>query len=194
MPTDHSTDSKTVPVAFTNGKDDGSNLAQTINAILNGQGVGPDFHSDHAPGSTLDFGSVPQASTKSLFLGITNDSTDPNAGDTTLTDLTLVSAQLSGSGSDLFSIVGLTAGTVLHEGDPLNLEIKYNGTGSHGPTSALLTIITDQGAMFGGSGDSFTYPITITLGPEPSSLAMLAGAATFFGGAARRRRRKPATA
>jgi peptidyl-prolyl cis-trans isomerase A (cyclophilin A) len=187
-PTARTTDSTTIAVNFSNGSADGKNLAETVNAQLSGHGVGPVFSSDLVPGSTLDFGTVPQANTKSLALSISNASTDSNGGDTSLTDLTLLSAEITGPDSSLFSIVGFTADTILHEGDPLSLTISYNGTGAHGARSAVLTILTDEGAAFGADGNAFTYQISASLAPEPSSLMMLSIAGLFIGGLTWRRR------
>ena len=146
-PTDHTTDSLTTPIVFQNGKDDGSNLAQTVNAIINGQGVGPVYSSSVAPGTTLDFGLVSGANTKTLTLTLSNISTDPNGGQSQLTDLTILSASISGTDQALFSIGGLSLGTVLHENDSLPLNISYNGNGTVGEHVATLTVITDEGRV-----------------------------------------------
>jgi len=186
-PTAHTTDSTTIVTAFNNGSADGRNLAETVNANLSGRGVGPVFSSDLAPGSTLDFGTVPQADLKSLILNVSNASTDPNGGNTALTDLTLLNAEITGTDAGLFSIVGFTPGALLHESDLLSLEIAYNGTGAHGDRSAVLTFFTDEGAAIGASGNVFTYQISASLAPEPSSLVLLAIAGLFLGGLAWRR-------
>jgi hypothetical protein len=123
----------------------------------------------------------------SLFLNVSNASTDPNGGNPALTDLTLLNAEITGSDSGLFLIVGFTPGTVLHQGDLLTLEITYNGTGAHGERSAMLTIVTDEGVAIGASGDAFTYQITASLAPEPSSLVLLAVGGLFLGGLTWRR-------
>jgi hypothetical protein len=181
-PISHAADSTTVPIQFSNGSANGANLAETVNANLSGQGVGPVFSSDLAPGSTLDFGELPQASLESLFLNISNASTDPNGGNTTLTDLTLRTAEITGPDGGLFSIGGFTPGAVLHESGLLSLEIAYNGTGEHGPRSAMLTIVTDEGVAIGaGGGNVFTYQISASLAPEPGTLVLLAIAGLFLG-------------
>ena len=187
-PAARTTDSTAIAVNFSNGSADGKNLAETVNATLSGQGVGPTFSSSLAAGSALDFGTIPQADAKSLALTITNSSTDSNGGNASLTDLTLLDAQLSGTNADLFSITEFTARTVLHESDPLTLTIKYLGTGDHGDKSAVLTISTDVGAALGAAGATYTYQISAILAPEPSALVMLAMAGLFVGGMAWRRK------
>jgi cyclophilin family peptidyl-prolyl cis-trans isomerase len=186
-PASRGSDSSAIAVNFSNGSADGKNFAETVNATLNGQGVGPVLSSD-AAGGKLDFGTIASADTKSLFLKITNSSTDSNGGDTTLTDLTLLDAQLSGTNAGLFSIAGFTAGSVLHESDSLTLEIKYNGAGQHGDRSAVLTILTDEGAALGASGTTYSYNISAVLAPEPSSFVMFAIAGLFAGGMVWRRK------
>ena len=74
-----------------------------------------------------------------------------------------------------------------HQGNLLSLEIAYNGTGSHGPKSAVLIIDTDEGVAIGASGNAFTYQISTILAPEPSSLVLLTIAGLFFGGLTWRR-------
>jgi cyclophilin family peptidyl-prolyl cis-trans isomerase len=187
-PTAHASDSITIATNFSNGSTDGKNIAEIVNTDLSGQGVGPKYSSVPAPDSTLDFGSVAQEDLTSLFLEITNASTDANGDNTELTDLTILDAEITGADAGLFSIVGLTNGTVLHEGESLNLEIAYNGTGDHGDRTALLTISTDEGAALGVAENSFTYDIKASLAPEPSTLVMLAMGGLFIGGLTWRRR------
>ncbi len=187
-PVDRTTNSSTIAVDFISGSADGSNMAESVVTTLKGQGVGPIYSSDLTPDSTLEFGTVPQADTKTLTLEISNSSTDDNGGDTTLTDLTILSAAITGTDADLFTISGFTAGTVLHEGDPLSLEVSYNGTGTHGEHSAVLTFLTDEGAGFGLDGNSFTYQIHASLAPEPGTLVLLAFAGLALAGFAWRRR------
>lgn len=188
-PTTHVAHQSTVAMNFSNGSADGANKAGIVNAILTGQGVGPDYFSSLAPDSVLDFGNVPAASPMSLLLNISNASTDDNGGISQLTDLTILSASITGVDADLFSVLGLIDGTVLSKQGDLDLEILYNGTGAHGERSALLTIFTDQGAAYGGNGASFEYEIKATLAPEPGTLVLLGMGGLLLGGYAWRRRR-----
>lgn len=187
-PQAHGPDSATIALDFINGSDDGMNIGQTVNVDIAGYGVGPEFSSDIAPDSILDFGDVPQADTKSLFLEVSNITADPDGGDTTLTDLTLISALITGDDAELFSVEGFTAGTVLHAGDSLSVEIAYNGTGEHGDRAAVLTIVTDEGAVYGMDGNGFVWQIEASLQPEPGSLVLLAIAGLVIGGITWRRR------
>ncbi|NLF07841.1 MAG: choice-of-anchor D domain-containing protein [Pirellulaceae bacterium] len=187
-PSDRAADSASIAVDFSNGSADGANLPESVFVELAGQGVGPDFFSDLAPGSTLDFGLVPQADLKSIFLEISNASTDPNGGDTTLTAMTILGIEITGDDAALFSVEGFTPGMILNQGDAFSLEIAYNGTGEHGDRSAVLTILTDEGAAFGLDGNGFVYQVNASLAPEPGALALLAVAGLFAAGMIRRRR------
>jgi hypothetical protein len=192
-----------ISTSFTNGNPDGTNHAYSTNVTIPFTGVGPVYSSDIAPNSTLAFGTMSATQQGTLTLNISNTSTDNNGGNTSLTDLTLVSALFSGDGSTLFSLPGFTPGAVLHAGDsPLALAISYDGQGSAGDVSATLTITTDEGAPLGVAGtNSYAYNITASLTagsasiitlPEPSSLALLAAAGLSVGGLAWRRRRAKA--
>ncbi len=125
---------------------------------LTGTGVGPMFDSSAA---SLDFGEVGSGASPSLGLDITNDTSDPDLGN--LTDLTLVSAVITGPDAGLFQLNGFTPGTVLSKGEVANLSVQFNASGPPGAKSATLTFNTDQGAAFGGSGDSFDVPLTGTV-------------------------------
>jgi len=186
-PTTRGADSATLAIDFSNGSDDQTNGPQSVAIDLLGQGVGPEFSSDLAPGAALDFGMIGFNETKSLFLNLSNVSADPNGGDSTLTDLTLLGAEISGGGADWVSIVGFADGDVIHAGNSLTLEIAYNGAGAPGEYAALLTLRTDEGAAFGAAGNAFTYPIAINLleihvvdqtnqVPEPGAMLLLATA------------------
>lgn len=125
---------------------------------LMGTGVGPTFDSSEA---SLDFGEVGSGASPSLGLDITNDTADADLGN--LTDLTLASAVITGPDAGLFQLNGFTPGTVLSKGQVANLSVQFNASGPPGAKSATLTFNTDQGAAFGGAGDSFDVPLTGTV-------------------------------
>lgn len=187
-PTVRGEESAAITLDFINGSDDGMNNAQTVNIDITGCGVRPEFSSDIAPDSILDFGLVPEADTKSLFLEVSNITTDLDGGDRTLIAMTLISVGITGTDAELFSVEDFTPGTVLNAGDLLSLEIFYNGTGDHGDHLAVLTILTDEGTAYGFDGNSFTYQIQAQLAPEPGSLVLLAIAGLVIGGMTWRRR------
>jgi hypothetical protein len=81
---------------------------------------------------------------------------------------------------------------VVSEGGLLDVEVQLDGSGPLGAKFATLTLTTDQGAAFGGSGAQFTWDLTGNVVqassdiPEPAAITLLA-----LGGlalAARRRR------
>jgi hypothetical protein len=138
---------------------------------LTGTGVGPVFSSTVAD-STIDFGSVSLGDTASLPLSISNATSDIDLGD--LTDLTLLSASLTGPDASLFSLVGFTPATILAKNAAADLQIEFNSDGtSPGLKSAMLTFSTDQGAAFGVAGDSISFSLNgIVTVPEPSCRAL----------------------
>jgi hypothetical protein len=176
-------------VAFTNGNSDLSNKSQTVPVTLIGNTVGPVFKSTW-PGSTnntppangtsatkIDFGTV-GAGSHTQALTLANISTDLNGGDHTLTDLTIESFTITGTGASKFSINGKQSGslgTVLAEGGGSTLvNIGFSATTS-GVYNALLTFVTDQDAAFGALGDTFSYQLTslAAIAPEPASMLLL---------------------
>lgn len=199
--TDRKTDTQPIVVSFSNGNTDGKNTPQTVNTNISAQGVGPTFSTNLTAGSTtIDFGTLPLADTKPFTLTITNSTTDLTGTDTTLTDLTLLSATFTGTDKDLFSPIIFPDKKVLHKGDTFDLKFEYSGTGTVlGDKSAELSILTDQGAAFDHNGKPFTFQIkanlangtnavSITPAPEPSTLLTLAIAGLCLGGLTWRRR------
>ncbi|MEX0702783.1 MAG: choice-of-anchor D domain-containing protein [Planctomycetales bacterium] len=159
---------------------------------LSGTGVGPIYDSTPAPGSTLDFGTVDIGDSASLNLDVTNLSTEIGSADP-LTDLTLLSATFSGPDAAAFSIVGFTDGMVLSELDVANFQVVFNASAPPGLKTAVLTILTDEGAALGQAGNSFTYDLQgfaqlAAPVPEPTSLALWAIGGLGMAFAARRRR------
>jgi hypothetical protein len=175
VPTSRGTATAGVSVNATNGSTDGGNHAQSLGPVtLSGTGVGPVYSSSTPSGGTLSFAALSGSNT----LTISNTTSDTNLG--SLTGLTLLSAHLSGADAGLFSLANFTAGMQLAAGGTFGLGLDYASSDS-GPHSALLTIVTDEGAALGAAGDQFTYNLAaagaiIPGVPEPDSLQfMLAG-------------------
>ena len=154
---------------------------------LSGTGVGPVFESSVTPGGEIDFGEVQVDSFFDVMIQIENVTTDGDLGD--LTDLTLLSAEISGADADMFSLVGFLPGTVLSVLDIESLVVRFDtAAAASGHRSAMLTITTDQGAAFGDEGDQFVFQLDGTAVPEPSSLLLLAVGATVLLACGRRGR------
>lgn len=201
--------SATVSVGLTNGSSDGMNNSQTVNVTLVGETVGPQYQSflhsaDNTPGkngnpptSTIDWGTVGTKAGPHLeLMSLVNKSTDPNGGNSLLTDLSIESFTITGSDADHYSIGGQQSGTlgdVLQEnGGHTSLYITFNSLGD-GPGSfddAMLTIMTDEDTTFGGTGNYYEYDLTAATQiatPEPGSLLLVS---VGLGGVMMVRRRK----
>lgn len=149
--------------------------------LLTGTGVGPEFD---ASASLLDFGPIAGL----LPLEVANVSLDFDGGNQSLTNLTLLSAEIVGPDAELFSLVGFTPGTVLSKGQLANLLVEFAGAAS-GIKTATLIVHTDEGAAFGQSGASFQIALMAVV-PEPATLLLLAGALPLLMRSAIRARRK----
>lgn len=176
-PLTHSVQSSTFTVAFTNGNSAGTNTAQNVQVVINGQGVGPifnglpyDTNNNPAPGTVLDFGDVVIGNTGTLQLDISNITTDPNGGDSTLTDLTLLSATITGPNAAEFQLNGFVPGTVLNAGDLISYLVDFIPGFPPGAKTATLTFLTDQDAPFGQAGTSFSFTLNGLAAPEPASV------------------------
>lgn len=177
-----------------------SNLGDA-SLTLTGTGVGPIYDSTAAPNSTIDFGGVNIGESAQLPLDVTNLSNETGSP-SSLTDLTLLSATITGPDAALFSILGFTDDMVLSELDIANLFIQFDPAGPPGPKTATLTILTDQGAALGQPGESFVYNlqgealqqvVPTTPVPEPTSLALWGVSGLGIAVAARRRKRAQAS-
>jgi hypothetical protein len=181
----------TVQGLFSNGSSDGKNTAQTVYDPLNGAGVGPTYnsavgatsaaaHANFAAASyntpvanntatTIDFGQIDSHHSETLYLDLGNTSTDANGGNKLLTDLSLLSASITGS--SYFSVPTISA--VLDKGGEYFAPITFSTGGVSGAFSAILTFQTDSSAGYGLAGDTFSYNLVGSAVPEVSTWAMM---------------------
>ena len=125
---------------------------------LGGRGVGPVFSS----AVNVDFGSVPFGATPTQTLQVGNTTSDGDLGN--LTNLTLLSASITGPGAGHFALSGFTPGMVLACGYTVPFNIQFDGTtGNLAAYNAMLTLVTDQGAALGSPGQTFTIPLSAVL-------------------------------
>ncbi|NUM33998.1 MAG: choice-of-anchor D domain-containing protein [Candidatus Brocadiae bacterium] len=154
---------------------DSTTISITSNAnnsslTLTGTGVSPVFHSSVAAGSTIDFGEVGYIGTQTLT--IQNITADANLGD--LTDMTLLSATITGPDASYFTLEGFTPGMKLSKSQLQNLTIRfmheYMGSHQYGYIrNATLTFTTDVGAALGVAGATYSFNLQATTIPEPAT-------------------------
>ncbi len=148
-PTGHGADAQNIGVSSSHG---GATLS------LTGNGVGPAFSSV----STLDLGSVISGGTASEVLDVGNLTGDGDLG--SLTDLSLLTATISGADAAAFSISSFVPGTVLEAGATQGYTIEFDSTGlPPGAKTAILTFSTDEGSSFGTVGTQFQIILTAGL-------------------------------
>lgn len=145
-----------------------SSNATNTTRTLTGTGVSPVYSSSVSPNSTIDFGTVDKNQTLTQAFTIQNLTPDSDLGN--LTNLTLLSASISGIDAESFSLSGFTPGTVLSKNgsftffiNATNLDniVRYR--------NATLTIVTDENAALGIAGNVYTYQLLAYTVPEPSS-------------------------
>lgn len=134
---------------------------------LTGRGVGPVYDA----ANSLDFGSVDANAVQSLFITLSNITTDGDLGG--LTDLTLNDITINGDDAVLFSVVGFTLGETISAGADYLLEIQYTGDGTLDLKDAFLLIETDEGALLAGDGSDYQVDLSANAVPEPASLMLL---------------------
>jgi len=158
-PISHGGISTNVAVNAGNGSTDGANSAQNLAATLSATGVGPVLATSLAANSTLNFS--PQALAKPLTLA--NVTTDADLG--SLTNLDILSASVSGANASLFSLSGISNGTLLTKSQSANLQISFVPGSFSGNASATLTLVTDEGAASGLAGKSVSFLLDGAVGP-----------------------------
>lgn len=150
----------------------------TANLSLEGMGVGPIFDSNQGTGTggTINFGTVLIGDTATVTFDLMNITTDPNGGDSTLTDLTVFDVL---STDPQFAVTGFTTNSVIEAGDLLSFSLEFSPS-STGSFSDLLTILSDQDAAFGSTGTSFLFSLQgVGFIPEPGTFALLLVAASL---------------
>ncbi|NUM35852.1 MAG: choice-of-anchor D domain-containing protein [Candidatus Brocadiae bacterium] len=158
---------------------DSTNVTVSSNATnstltLTGTGVSPVFHSSVAAGSTIDFGEVGYIANQALT--IQNLTTDPDLGN--LTDMTLLSAVITGADANYFTLQGFNPGTKLSKNQLQNLSIEfmhtYGGRDDYGRVrNATLTITTDVNAALGNTGTAYSFSLQAVTIPEPGTIHLL---------------------
>ncbi len=156
----------------------------THTITLAGKGVGPVYADDS--GGELDFQECDNSGPEKLLsLRLFNNSVDAEKDDRT--NLTILAADITGDDAGMFSLVGLTLGTVIQRGSFEDLDVMFDPIGAAiSEKTALLTFTTDQGAAAGTPGETFEINLKGKVVPEPMTVSLLALGAVAL---VRRRRR-----
>lgn len=132
------------------------------NMLLSGTGVGPAFTS--VPDVTLS--PVTAGSVVAQGVNVVNTTTDGNLGN--LTNLTLVSAAITGPDASRFSLTNFTPGSVITAGNLQSNILQFSAAGAaSGTYNATLTFTTDVGAAFGAAGTQYSIPISAVVFTPP---------------------------
>ena len=131
--------------------------ASLLQVTLEASAVGPQAMTSGAPGESLDFGFVDPLDSSTLAVTITNSTPDGDLE--ALTDLTVLSAQISGSGAALFEVDDGSLPTAIAAGGSIMLDVTYSPTTVGGPDQAILTISTDENAPLGQAGDDIVIAL-----------------------------------
>ncbi|NUM34808.1 MAG: choice-of-anchor D domain-containing protein [Candidatus Brocadiae bacterium] len=148
--------------------------ASNTNRTLTGTGVSPVFSSSVAAGSAINFGEVGYTATQNL----TVQNTTPDADLGNLTDMTLISATITGADASYFSLGNFTPGMKLTKSQLQTLAIQfmhnYSSSSEYGYVrQANLVLTTDVGAALGSVGQSYTYLLQATTIPEMNTAILL---------------------
>ncbi len=157
-----------------------SSNATNTSRTLTGTGVSPVYSSSVAPNSTIDFGIVDKDQTLTQTLTIQNLTPDADLGN--LTNMTVLSATISGEDASYYSLSGFTPGTVLAKNGSMTFSINAtNPDHLVRHRNATLTIVTDVNAALGIAGNVYTYQLTAYTVPEPSTCLFLSIAGLILG-------------
>jgi len=168
-------------LSFSNGSDDGTNQSQVVPVSIVGQGVGPDFEAwivDEnnlpMPATAFQFGPLGVGEMSERSFEIRNTTSDPNGGNESLTDLTILDWFFTGNDADHFELVGLDTGSFIHSGESLSLLVRFSDASGPGTKMATLVVVTDVGAGFGQQGTSYSFALEaeVLAPPEPPSVSV----------------------
>ena len=158
-PTAHSAASDPIAINTTDGSTDNTNHSQQLTATLSATGVGPTLSTSVAAGSTINFGKVVSSQAALQTLTVSNSTSD--SASAALTNLDILSANITGANAQLFSVLGFKPGTVLSKSQVDNLQINFTPSpGLSGTETATLTLVTDEGAANGANGKSVSFTLT----------------------------------
>ncbi len=139
-----------------------SSSSNNQNMLLSGTGVGPTFTS--IPDVTLS--PVTAGSVVAQGVNVVNTTTDGNLGN--LTNLTLVSAAITGPDASRFALTNFTPGSVITAGNFQTNILQFSAVGAaSGTYNATLTFTTDVGAAFGVAGTQYSIPISAVVFTPP---------------------------
>ncbi|MBX9791950.1 MAG: hypothetical protein K2Y37_23755 [Pirellulales bacterium] len=132
------------------------------NTLLSGTGVGPVFNAV----SSLSLSPVTAGTTVGQGFNVLNST--PNGDLGALTNMTLVSAGISGPDASRFSLPTFTPGTVISAGGMQNLALQFNAVGAaSGSYHATLTFTTDVGAALGSAATPYSINVSATVFTPP---------------------------
>lgn len=126
-----------------------------IISMMNPSTVSPSFDSSYGLEETINLGAIDINMTETIDFSIFNSSSDLGYADM-LTDLSILSAELSGVNADMFSLNGFMNGTILSELESSSFAINILSM-IETSFDVDLTFTTDQFATFGALGQSFTF-------------------------------------